>query len=244
MTPAQFEQECRAIADCSVRLRLSPAWAWVSSPSGDGYLVHTFEMPAPAPPSVANMGDDDDDDLWGSGDQSVDVTAELEDTGTLTRDIGAAAAAAAGVVRTELHVALSPVYTQPQLMFNLYRAGTDTNALLPHADVCALVEGWVTQQSDPPDINAVASSSAAVNAAAVTQTPAVTQQEHPVLGTPFYALHGCETAGLMLAMGHCEDDPGYVLGWLSLVAPLVRLKLPVQLAAAVVGVGRVDMAKR
>lgn len=218
------------IADCSARLRLS-AWAWVSSPSGDGYLVHSFEMPAPAPPSAVTRGDDDDDDLWGSGDQSIDATAELEDTGTLKRDISAAAAAAAGVVRTELHVALSPVYTQPQLMFNLYRAGT--NELLPHVDVCALVERWVTQQSDPG-----ASSSEVVNAAVATQSPAVTQQEHPVLGTPFYALHGCETAGLMFAMGHCEDDPGYVLGWLSLVAPLVRLKLPVQLAAAVNEEGR------
>ena len=62
----------------------------------------------------------------------------------------------------------------------------------------------------------------------------MTQQEHPVLGTPFYALHGCETAGLMAATGHRESQPGYVLGWLSLVGPLVGLQLPIELAAAVV----------
>ena len=37
-------------------------------------------------------------------------------------------------VRTEAHVALSPVYGQPLLLFNLLDAAS--GALLPHAEVC------------------------------------------------------------------------------------------------------------
>ena len=187
-------------------------------------------MERPGGPTAATDLDGDDegeDELWGDGDESIDAAAELEDSGTLAQDTDDAAPE---VVRTEVHVVLSPVYAQPLLMFNLYSAST--NALLPHADVCALVERWVSRQSGPDKPSA-----AGVGVTAAMQTPAVTQQEHPVLGTPFYALHGCETAGLMATMGHCEADPGYILGWLSLVSPLVALKLPIELAAAVLEVG-------
>lgn len=223
MTPAQFEQQCRAIADCSVQARLPTAWAWVTGVDNAGYLVYSFENAYLGPLDPASSGDDDAYDYGG---ESVDAAAELEDTGTLVRDTGTEAAA----IRTELHVALSPVYSQPQLLFNLRSASTGVP--LAHADVCALVERWVKQQPDPG-----APSAADATTTNVPQTSAVTQQEHPVLGTPFYALHGCETAGLMRAMGHSEDDAGYVFGWLSLVAPLVRLKLPIELAAAVMEAG-------
>ncbi len=197
-----------------------------ADPSGNGYLVHSFDLARPGGATAATgLGEqeEEEEELWGGGDESVDATAELEDSGTLARDTDLTAPA---LVRAELHVVLSPVYAQPLMMFNLYSAGT--NALLPHADVCALVERWVSRQS-----GADAPSTAGEGVSGVMQTPAVTQQEHPVLGTPFYALHGCETARLMATMRHCEDDPGYVLGWLSLVAPLVTLKLPIELVAAV-----------
>jgi hypothetical protein len=205
-----------------------------ADPSGNGYLVHSFDVARPGGATAATgLGEQEEEEeeeeekLWGGGDESVDATAELEDSGTLARYTDVTVPA---LVRAELHVVLSPVYAQPLMMFNLYGAGT--NALLPHADICALVERWVSRRS-----GADATSTAGEGVSGVIQTPAVTQQEHPVLGTPFYALHGCETAGLMATMGHCEDDPGYVLGWLSLVAPLVTLKLPIELVAAVLEAG-------
>jgi|EP01046_Picozoa_sp_COSAG06_P053692 hypothetical protein len=220
MTPAQFERQCRAIADCSARLLLPSAWVWTTGSGGagaGGYLAQSFEW-APLP-TAASVDDGDDVLLSWAGD-SVDVSAEAEDEGTLPRD------AAAGLVRTELHVVLSPVYGQPLLLFRLYDA--TSGALLPHADACALLERWLQQRQRPEPDPAPSSPAAGVGG------PAVTQQEHPVLGTPFYALHGCETAGLMATLGHDEGSSSYVLGWLSLVGPLVGLKLPLELATAVV----------
>ncbi|TYZ64451.1 hypothetical protein PybrP1_001710 [[Pythium] brassicae (nom. inval.)] len=62
-------------------------------------------------------------------------------------------------------------------------------------------------------------------------------EEHPVLGTPFWFLHPCETAAameLLVKLQHATVDrtpnskdidavPAYLLSWLSLVAPLTGI---------------------
>ncbi|XP_074642454.1 ubiquitin-like-conjugating enzyme ATG10 [Tubulanus polymorphus] len=51
----------------------------------------------------------------------------------------------------------------------------------------------------------------------------ITQQEHPVLGRPFYQLHPCRTSELM---GKLAADRNYTVTWLSAVGPIVGLNLP------------------
>jgi ubiquitin-like-conjugating enzyme ATG10 len=62
-------------------------------------------------------------------------------------------------------------------------------------------------------------------------------QEHPLLGVPFYHLHPCETSKLMaLVLNNKQKDSveqksgNYLFSWLSLVAPIVRLALPLEMA--------------
>uniref|UniRef100_K3XAD0 Ubiquitin-like-conjugating enzyme ATG10 n=1 Tax=Globisporangium ultimum (strain ATCC 200006 / CBS 805.95 / DAOM BR144) TaxID=431595 RepID=K3XAD0_GLOUD len=61
----------------------------------------------------------------------------------------------------------------------------------------------------------------------------VSVEEHPVLGTPFWFLHPCETSAAMELLLHqqCPASetasdppyPKYLLAWLSLVQPLTRI---------------------
>ena len=61
-------------------------------------------------------------------------------------------------------------------------------------------------------------------------------QEHPVLGTPFYMLHPCETSARMaLLMGSSSvstDDKNYLMSWFSLIGPAVHLPMPLSVAQA------------
>ncbi|XP_062260647.1 ubiquitin-like-conjugating enzyme ATG10 isoform X3 [Platichthys flesus] len=58
----------------------------------------------------------------------------------------------------------------------------------------------------------------------------ITQQEHPLLGQPFFMLHPCKTEEFMkpvLQLAQDQNRPvNYVLTWLSVVGPLVGLDVP------------------
>uniref|UniRef100_A0A673A1S0 Ubiquitin-like-conjugating enzyme ATG10 n=1 Tax=Sphaeramia orbicularis TaxID=375764 RepID=A0A673A1S0_9TELE len=58
----------------------------------------------------------------------------------------------------------------------------------------------------------------------------ITQQEHPLLGQPFFLLHPCRTQDFMrpvLQAAHQQNrSVNYVLTWLSVVGPLVGLDVP------------------
>ncbi|XP_034468648.1 ubiquitin-like-conjugating enzyme ATG10 isoform X2 [Hippoglossus hippoglossus] len=58
----------------------------------------------------------------------------------------------------------------------------------------------------------------------------ITQQEHPLLGQPFFMLHPCKTEEFMkpvLQLAQDQHRPvNYVLTWLSVVGPLVGLDVP------------------
>ncbi|XP_069001612.1 ubiquitin-like-conjugating enzyme ATG10 [Embiotoca jacksoni] len=60
----------------------------------------------------------------------------------------------------------------------------------------------------------------------------ITQQEHPLLGQPFFMLHPCRTEEFMrpvLQAGQNQNRPvNYVLSWLSVVGPVVGLDVPLQ----------------
>ncbi|KAG7221035.1 hypothetical protein INR49_031206 [Caranx melampygus] len=58
----------------------------------------------------------------------------------------------------------------------------------------------------------------------------VTQQEHPLLGQPFFMLHPCRTEEFMRPVMQAAQDQhrpvNYVLTWLSVVGPVVGLDVP------------------
>ncbi|XP_071346795.1 ubiquitin-like-conjugating enzyme ATG10 [Trachinotus anak] len=60
----------------------------------------------------------------------------------------------------------------------------------------------------------------------------VSQQEHPLLGQPFFMLHPCRTQDFMRPVLQAAQDQhrpvNYVLTWLSVVAPVVGLDVPLK----------------
>ncbi|KAM7166829.1 ubiquitin-like-conjugating enzyme ATG10 isoform 4-T6 [Macrochelys suwanniensis] len=65
----------------------------------------------------------------------------------------------------------------------------------------------------------------------------ITQQEHPLLGQPFFVLHPCRTNEFMapvLANSRRENrNINYITSWLSIVGPVVGLNLPLSYAKLV-----------
>ncbi|XP_020645986.2 ubiquitin-like-conjugating enzyme ATG10 [Pogona vitticeps] len=62
----------------------------------------------------------------------------------------------------------------------------------------------------------------------------ITQQEHPLLGQPFFVLHPCRTNEFMasvLSSSHKQNrNANYIITWLSIVGPVVGLSLPLDYA--------------
>ncbi|XP_075397354.1 ubiquitin-like-conjugating enzyme ATG10 isoform X1 [Tenrec ecaudatus] len=63
-----------------------------------------------------------------------------------------------------------------------------------------------------------------------------TEQEHPLLGQPFFVLHPCKTNEFMIPV--LKNSPkinrnvNYITSWLSIVGPVVGLNLPLSYAKA------------
>ncbi|XP_074056830.1 ubiquitin-like-conjugating enzyme ATG10 isoform X4 [Macrotis lagotis] len=62
----------------------------------------------------------------------------------------------------------------------------------------------------------------------------ITQQEHPILGQPFFVLHPCKTNEFMTTLlensGKDNRNINYITSWLSIVGPVVGLNLPLSYA--------------
>ncbi|OCU02346.1 ubiquitin-like-conjugating enzyme ATG10 [Xenopus laevis] len=55
----------------------------------------------------------------------------------------------------------------------------------------------------------------------------ITQQEHPILGQPFFVLHPCRTNEFMSSLqGTSARNGNYIISWLSTVGPVAGLHLP------------------
>uniref|UniRef100_A0A673VG83 Ubiquitin-like-conjugating enzyme ATG10 n=1 Tax=Suricata suricatta TaxID=37032 RepID=A0A673VG83_SURSU len=64
----------------------------------------------------------------------------------------------------------------------------------------------------------------------------ITQQEHPILGQPFFVLHPCKTNEFMTPVlknsQKINRSVNYITSWLSIVGPVVGLNLPLSYARA------------
>ena len=202
LTLAQFEAEAQTLAAASVKADGCAHWEWCGAAGESagglaataGYLrqrlVRRHDSLAAAGGVLSSQpegnagggGDDDDDD---------DVLAECallpeEDTATLRP-----APRETSEVTCEVHVAYSVVYSEPVLLFNKYHAG---GSMLSQDEI------WQTILQRPGQGEAL---------------PAgirghITQGEHPVLGSPFYFVHPCQTSG-----GDCLRGTATATGTLS-----------------------------
>ncbi|XP_026168488.1 ubiquitin-like-conjugating enzyme ATG10 isoform X1 [Mastacembelus armatus] len=66
---------------------------------------------------------------------------------------------------------------------------------------------------------------------------AITQQEHPLLGQPFFMLHPCRTEEFMKPVLQVVQDKhrpfNYILTWLSVMGPVVGLDIPLKYASEI-----------
>lgn len=64
----------------------------------------------------------------------------------------------------------------------------------------------------------------------------ITQQEHPILGQPFFVLHPCKTSEFMTPVlknsRKINRNVNYITSWLSVVGPVVGLNLPLSYVGA------------
>ncbi|XP_039176691.1 ubiquitin-like-conjugating enzyme ATG10 isoform X2 [Crotalus tigris] len=62
----------------------------------------------------------------------------------------------------------------------------------------------------------------------------ITQQEHPLLGQPFFVIHPCRTnefmSSILSNLHKQKKHTNYIISWLSVVGPVVGLHLPLSYA--------------
>ncbi|XP_076116961.1 ubiquitin-like-conjugating enzyme ATG10 isoform X1 [Mytilus galloprovincialis] len=106
----------------------------------------------------------------------------------------------------EYHVVYSHSYNVPVLYFNVYHQ---------NGKLLSLDEVW----SDIPECYR--------DRLLEERWSFITQQEHPLLGRPFFMLHPCHTKDLMAQVTAIQDDGhrNYLLSWLCAVGPVVGLKI-------------------
>ncbi|KAM6984883.1 ubiquitin-like-conjugating enzyme ATG10 [Aplochiton taeniatus] len=118
--------------------------------------------------------------------------------------------------QTEYHVLYSCSYNTPVLYFQTYTL--DGRSL-------SLEDVW---RSIPPNYRQ-----------RLQHSPwdTITQQEHPLLGQPFYVLHPCRTEDFMrpVMQAALRESRGvnYVVTWLSVVGPVVGLEVPLSYSTLV-----------
>lgn len=115
------------------------------------------------------------------------------------------------VFQFEYHVVYSCSYRTPVLYF---RAFTLEGKSLPMEEVWRCTRSRLRLPSQDALLNTV------------------TQQEHPLLGQAFFMLHPCKTDDFMQPVLKAAQESNrpvnYVLTWLSVVAPLVGLDVPLE----------------
>ncbi|KAM9254286.1 ubiquitin-like-conjugating enzyme ATG10 isoform 3-T6 [Dugong dugon] len=124
-------------------------------------------------------------------------------------------AVASEVIKYEYHVLYSCSYQVPVLYF---RASFLDGRLLTLKDIWEEVhECYKTRLLQGP-------------------WDTITQQEHPVLGQPFFVLHPCKTNEFMTPVlknsRRINRNVNYITSWLSIVGPVVGLNLPLSYANA------------
>ncbi|XP_062409828.1 ubiquitin-like-conjugating enzyme ATG10 [Sardina pilchardus] len=208
-----FRHSCRLFLDHSHSLNDGWAWEEVNGSEAEGYMKKTVMVSCrvsgvPYRGSRSNPVD------------AIDALMEEEqpccDQDEAVGEQQTAVAEGQCVVRYEYHVLHSCSYQIPVLYF---RASTLEGRSLSLEEVWSNVHPNYQQR--------------------LRQGPwdTITQQEHPLLGQPFFMLHPCRTEEFMrpaLKTARAEHKGvNYIVTWLSVVGPVVGLDVPLSYALAV-----------
>ncbi|XP_064152550.1 ubiquitin-like-conjugating enzyme ATG10 isoform X2 [Anguilla rostrata] len=207
-----FRRACRRFVQHSHAL--SDGWSWEEVKGSDeGYMRKTVLVPGrTAPRSARNGASEPADDLDTLG-QREGQDLEDDDEEQAGDDEEHAASETSSPTRYEYHVLYSCSYQAPVLYF---RASTLDGRPLSLEDIWDNVHPNYRQR--------------------LLQGPwdTITQQEHPLIGQPFFVLHPCRTQDLMrpiLAAASAENRSlNYIVSWLSSVGPVVALNVPLSYA--------------
>ncbi|XP_059395338.1 ubiquitin-like-conjugating enzyme ATG10 isoform X3 [Carassius carassius] len=188
---------------------IQDGWSWEQIKDTDeGFMKKTVLMPVK--PSVLHKQHEcsiQDENMV-----TDDIQANVEDE---TAGVQAVCEIHA-VLRYEYHVLYSCSYQIPVLYF---RASTLDGRPLSLEEVWSNVHPNYRQrlQQGPWDT--------------------LTQQEHPLLGQPFFMLHPCRTEEFMkpaLDLAQAENKRmNYIVTWLSIVGPVLRLDVPLSYSTEV-----------
>ncbi|XP_042561499.1 ubiquitin-like-conjugating enzyme ATG10 isoform X2 [Clupea harengus] len=191
---------------------LNDGWAWeeVNGSEKEGYMKKTVMVPC----RISSTPCQSNQSRLVDGDDALLEEEQLCDQDEAVGEPTAAEGQAA--VRYEYHVLYSCSYQIPVLYF---RASTLEGRSLSLEEVWNNVHPNYQQR--------------------LLQGPwdTITQQEHPLLGQPFFMLHPCRTEEFMrpaLETARAErKGVNYILTWLSVVGPVVGLDVPLSYALAV-----------
>ncbi|NXN92570.1 ATG10 enzyme, partial [Rhinopomastus cyanomelas] len=185
--------------------QIGDGWEWKTSKDlGDGYLSKTHFQ-------VRNRSIPPDLKEKSSDNTEQTLFAHTEEA--LDDSQVAGAYATEEVIRYEYHVLYSSSYQVPVLY---YRA-------------CFL-------DGRPLTLDEMWKSVHACYQARLLEGPwdTITQQEHPILGQPFFVLHPCRThefmSSILSSSRKSNRHPNYIILWLSTVGPAVGLNLPLSYA--------------
>ncbi|KAI8144859.1 autophagocytosis associated protein [Fennellomyces sp. T-0311] len=120
------------------------------------------------------------------------------------------------MIKLEHHIVYSPGYQVPVLYFNGYDA---EGTALSLDDLYR----WVVSKEMQDSLK---------HSNTLSAQGSISQEEHPVLGLPFYYIHPCETQSMMrsIAGSHGEINiSNYIKTWLSFIGPAAQCTLSHQL---------------
>ncbi|XP_030017156.1 ubiquitin-like-conjugating enzyme ATG10 isoform X1 [Sphaeramia orbicularis] len=206
-----FRSSCKLLLQQSEELRDSWTWEPVQGSSEEGYLKKIALKSVVIDSSLKwNLIESD------TGEEQTPPDCLNSDTG-YSDDEGEAAdvcglsegSSSSQVFQYEYHIVYSCSYRTPALYF---RACTLEGRSLSLEEVWSSVHPNLRLRLKHCPLNTI------------------TQQEHPLLGQPFFLLHPCRTQDFMrpvLQAAHQQNrSVNYVLTWLSVVGPLVGLDVP------------------
>ncbi|XP_078253173.1 ubiquitin-like-conjugating enzyme ATG10 [Rhinoraja longicauda] len=187
---------------------ISNGWEWRQKEPNEGYMVKVLLR---CKDSKNNLRTTDDQDP-----QCHEVDPFSEEKVNVVNDTEEAQVTASELMRYEYHVVYSSSYQAPVLYFR---------ACYSDGRPLALKEIWESVHDCYQET--------------LSQGPwnTITQQEHHILGQPFFVLHPCRTSELMtpIMIGATTEqrNVNYITSWLSMMGPVVGLDMPLSYATAI-----------